>query len=95
MVRGECQRGPMKRQLVHTKLSTRDVEDLTACLARLDQIHDSINATGLAGKLALMHLCVEVYRVIETLLRKEMGQVQRWQAKEAPPPANDETREDE
>lgn len=58
----------------------QDVEQLSQALKKLDAIHDSINATGLAGKAGLIHLTVEVYRAIERVLAKEVGQVQRWQA---------------
>jgi hypothetical protein len=63
----------------HAEVNARDVYELTLCLDRLNQIHDSVNATGMAGKLAVMRLCVEVYRVIEGLLRKEQRAVEFWQ----------------
>jgi hypothetical protein len=67
-------------RLEHARLTIRDVEDLTDCLNRLNEVHDSVNATGMSGKVAIMGACVQVYRVIERLLRKEQHVVQLWRA---------------
>jgi hypothetical protein len=63
----------MNAKIWMPRLKPREVEDLTACLERLNQIHDSVQATNIGGRLAVMGLCVEVYRVIEGVL----GKVQR------------------
>ena len=52
------------------RLTARQVEELTASLTRLNQIHDSVERTNVAGKPAVMQLCVEVYRSIESVLDK-------------------------
>jgi hypothetical protein len=63
----------MKAKIWMPRLKPLEVEQLTECLTRLNQIHDSVAATNIGGRLAVMHLCVEVYRTIEGVL----GKVQR------------------
>jgi len=62
----------------HARLTLDVVEELAQSLVRLDRIHDAIQATGMAGKLAMMELCVEVYRSIECAVRLERAGYQRW-----------------
>jgi hypothetical protein len=81
VARAPSKPGGMGNRLEHIRLTIRDVEDLTTCLTRLDEVHDSINATNLSGRLALMGACVQVYRVIERLLKREQAAVQHWAAK--------------
>jgi hypothetical protein len=71
----------MAPRLIHVRLNTAEVEELTRCLTRLNHIYDSVNATGMAGKAAIMGTCVEVYRAIERVLAKEMAAVKRWQVR--------------
>jgi hypothetical protein len=49
------------------------------CLTKLDAIHDSVGSTNMQGKAAVLALCVEVYRSIENVFRKEMAAVNRFQ----------------
>ena len=71
----------MSRQIQHARLNDRDIEALTHCLTRLNRIHDSVNATGMAGKAAVMELASECYHVIEGLLAREQVIVQRYFAR--------------
>jgi len=72
----------MAQRIPHVRISPREVEDLTICLNRLNQIHDSVNATGMAGKRAVMELSIECYHVIQKLLEREAAAVKRWWARE-------------
>jgi hypothetical protein len=60
-------------------LSRLDAEELFACLQKLDAIHDSVKSAAMPGKPSVMAQCVEVYRVIERVLKKEYVAVKRWQ----------------
>lgn len=71
----------MARGLNHVKLTDRDVLELTQCLTWLNKVHDSVNATGMAGKAAVMELTSGVYHVLENLLAREQGRVISWQAR--------------
>ena len=76
-------------RIYHARLSTSDAEELAACLKRLDAIHDSVQATGMAGKMSIMEQCVEVYRAIERVLRKEYQAVARAMGAQATETAQD------
>jgi hypothetical protein len=71
----------MKAQLWMPRLNGRQVEELTVSLDRLNQIHDSVAATNIGGRLAVMQLCVETYRSIESVLRKVHAAVMSQQTR--------------
>ena len=65
----------MRTKIWMPRLKPREVEDLTTCLTRLNQIHDSIDRTNIAGKPAVLQLTIEIYRVIEGVLGKVQNAV--------------------
>jgi hypothetical protein len=79
----------MARRVWHVRLDARDCDELLACLSKLDAVHDSIKATGIAGKLAMCNHLVEVYRAIERVLKKEFAAVARARGVQPAPPPSD------
>lgn len=67
------------------RLTPRQIEELTLSLTRLDHIHDSVGATNMLGRPAVLQLCIEVYRSIESVLNGVHRAVQNAHTRDLPP----------